>query len=126
MFDWTVAEGIDQLDGSYCFIEGHCTNMNVTYDTTVEEAEAACDAKYGHENWTSVTFTSILSDPTGLGAAVISGFRTREQSKPFGMLACAMGNFHCDVMYCRDTFCKKREYVEKYGHFLKEYGYSSS
>jgi len=120
-----VMKGIGQADGSYCFLEGHCSNMDVTYDTTLEEAEALCDAKYGHENWTSVTFTSILRDPIGLKESVTTGFRSRELSAQFGMLACAMGNFHCDVIYCRDTYCKKPEYVEKYGHYLKDFGYIS-
>jgi len=127
MFDWTVAEGIDQLDGSYCFIEGHCTNMNVTYDTTVEEAEAACDAKYGHENWTSFKLGDIdIATVRHPGASSkVTGFHSREITAAYGMAACAMGNFHCDVIYCRDTYCKKPEYVEKYGHYLKDFGYSS-
>jgi len=126
-FDGQVAHGGDQLDGSYCFMEGHCTNMNVTYDTTVEEAEALCDAKYGHETWTSFKLSDfdIVEELHPNATSTVTGFHSRAITAAYGIAACAMGNFHCDVIYCRDTYCKKPEYVEKYGHYLKDFGYIS-
>jgi len=115
-----------ELDGSYCFIEGHCTNEAVTNSTTLEEAEEHCDRRYGHLRWT--TFPSPISG--GIGSALVppadggaNGFKDKMQTEPFLVAACAMGNYHCDVMYCKETYCKNEYYVKKYGHFLKENGY---
>jgi hypothetical protein len=45
--------GQAELMGSYCFYEKHCSNSKVTIDTTVEQAEKMCDARYGHSKWAS-------------------------------------------------------------------------
>ena len=47
-------------DGSYCFLDGHCTNSEVTTDTTLAEAEQMCDARFGHEAWTRVAKMPII------------------------------------------------------------------
>merc|ERR1719210_1247931 len=52
-YQWSLDQkaNVDELDGSYCFLEGHCTNEAVTNETTLEEANAMCDARYGHDGW---------------------------------------------------------------------------
>merc|ERR1712151_326981 len=53
-YQWSVDQhnGVDELDGSYCFIEGHCTNEAVTNATTLEESYQMCDDRFGHRSWT--------------------------------------------------------------------------
>ena len=41
---------------------------------------------------------------------------TAADAKTYAMTACAMGNFHCDVVFCRETYCKK----EQYQHIFEE------
>lgn len=116
-----------ELDGSYCFIEGHCLNTAVTNSTTLEEANHMCDQRYGHERWTS--FGSLHSQdklPSAMPANPANGFTAQEQTTPFLLAACAMGNYHCDVVYCKETYCKNDYYVQKYGHFLDDLGWTSS
>jgi len=121
VFDKQVKAGVGELDGSYCFLEGHCVNEAVTPDTTLAEAEALCDEKYGHEEWTSL---SMLKMPIDLSSSKADGFKSRSWTSYFGKLACAMGNYHCDVIYCRETYCKMDHYKSKYEHFLKENGWA--
>jgi len=118
-----------ELDGSYCFMEGHCVNEAVTNDTTLEEAAQMCDERFGHEAWTRVGRDSAPpEDVIGFAMDEIddrrNGFTSRNQTRPYLMMACAMGNFHCDVMYCRENYCKNPHYVNKYGHMLKTYGWA--
>eukprot|EP00415_Alexandrium_ostenfeldii_P004556 UN4556 len=126
-YQWSVDQksGIDELDGSYCFIEGHCTNEAVTNQTTVEEATQMCDERYGREGWSTVG--SIKSMPMMMEAMHTvpladtqgaDGFHDARGTKLFLKLACAMGNYHCDVMYCKETYCKNPYYVKKYSHLL--------
>jgi len=120
-----------ELDGSACFLEGHCANAAVTENTTVEEAAKICDEHYGHEAWAH--FGSAFApaeNQVGFGITLEdmrdqrNGFLRREQSRPFTLASCAMGSFHCDVIYCRETYCKDEYYIEKYGHFLEEQGWA--
>jgi len=128
-----------ELDGSYCFIEGHCLNEAVSSTTTLEEAAQMCDDRYGHERWASfgnplsqismvrnvapaivgATLANLHGDPSG-------GFTGQSQTTDFLLAACAMGNYHCDVVYCKETYCKNEYYIKKYGHFLEELGWTSS
>uniref|UniRef100_A0A7S2ACV4 Uncharacterized protein n=1 Tax=Alexandrium andersonii TaxID=327968 RepID=A0A7S2ACV4_9DINO len=118
-----------ELDGSACFLEGHCTNTAVTENTTAEETAAMCDKQYGHEAWTR--FGSSHAPPEnaiGFGmengfADYRNGYLSHAQSRPFALASCAMGSFHCDVVYCRENYCKDEYYIKKYGHFLKEEGW---
>lgn len=122
-----------QMDGSYCFIEGHCLNQAVSENTTLEEAESQCDARYGHEAWTTMgdhqshdTMTH-LSFMSNLGKLDLSnGFPGKEGTQGFLLMACAMGNYHCDVMYCKETYCKDQDMIQKYGHFLEDLGWTEN
>eukprot|EP00930_Biecheleria_cincta_P086503 TRINITY_DN75789_c0_g1_i1.p1 TRINITY_DN75789_c0_g1~~TRINITY_DN75789_c0_g1_i1.p1 ORF type:complete len:305 (+),score=45.95 TRINITY_DN75789_c0_g1_i1:69-917(+) len=114
-------------DGSYCFIEGHCLNTAVTENTTLAEAAQMCDARYGHERWTS--FGSLGDKDSWefqnnfANGDMSNGFSGQEQTTGFLLGACAMGNYHCDVIYCRETYCKQEDLREKFGHFLHDYGW---
>merc|ERR1712183_376742 len=102
------------MDASYCFMEGHCANTKVTLSTTLEEATHMCDKRYGRKAWTSVSFTNKISSPTMVNQS--SGFRDYNLTRTYALMACAMGNYHCDVIYCRETYCKNTTYSEKYHH----------
>jgi len=108
-----------ELDGSYCFIEGHCSNEAVTEHTTLEEAEQMCDERYGHDGW-AVSFgcKDLMEAQWMFGATTPNGFKHTKVTRAFLKAACAMGNFHCDVMYCKETYCKNPYFVSKYGHLL--------
>lgn len=101
-----------ERDAQYCFTQGLCTITNVT---TLDEAEATCDAKYGHETWTSFKQDNDLEMSLG----------PRDRGTYLGHWGCAAGHFLCDVGLCRNTFCNMKEWVEKYGHYLQDYGYTS-
>jgi len=124
-YNWTInkRDGIDELDGSYCFIEGHCSNTAVTNETTLEESYAMCDDRYGHDAWTKFGRTDlvlpyVLAQRNPKSASHTNGFHNPTLVKGFLMAACAMGNYHCDVMYCKATYCKKPHYIERYSHLL--------
>merc|ERR1719330_194032 len=111
-----------EMDGSYCFIEGHCSNTAVTKNTTLEEAEQMCDERYGHDGW-AVNFgmeDMVKLAPFVLkgGMTLTDGFKNMHITKFFLKAACAMGNYHCGVLYCRETYCKDPYYIKKYGYLL--------
>jgi len=112
-----------EMDGSYCFIEGHCSNTAVTENTTLEEAEAMCDHRFGHEGWTKFGVKDIVT-PAMFARGIANlrdehrGFNNAATPKMFLKAACAMGNYHCDVVYCKETYCREPYYLKKYGHLL--------
>merc|ERR1740129_542360 len=109
---------VRELDASYCFIEGLCSDTEVTHDATPTDAEALCDKRY--PDWRSLGYAEVQA--LGANASALSlaeGFLDAAPSRTFGRLACAMGNYHCDVMYCKDTYCKMPHYTAKYGHWLQ-------
>mmetsp|Transcript_29551 Transcript_29551/g.68726 ORF Transcript_29551/g.68726 Transcript_29551/m.68726 type:complete len:271 (+) Transcript_29551:83-895(+) len=121
-FNWSMNQhnGVDELDGSYCFIEGHCTNQAVTNDTTLEDSYKMCDERYGHSAWTklgSLPTVFELSRVANIGSPY-GGFHDPAITKVFLKAACGMGNYHCDVMYCKETYCKIPHYVQKFNHLL--------
>jgi len=116
-----------ELDASACFMDGHCANAAVTSSTTVEEAVRMCDERFGRKAWS--TFGSESSPPENrMGFALdgltdySNGFASVNQTRPYMLAACAMGNYHCDVMYCRH-YCGDERYVRKYGHLLEKHGW---
>jgi len=115
-----------ELDGSACFIEGHCANKEVTNKTTVQEAVGMCDQRFGRQVWASWGSEAMpLQDHLDydVPADMSKGYQSPQQSRPTVLAACAMGNYHCDVMYCRETYCKDEYYVKKYGGLLKAFGW---
>mmetsp|Transcript_78184 Transcript_78184/g.181425 ORF Transcript_78184/g.181425 Transcript_78184/m.181425 type:complete len:235 (-) Transcript_78184:63-767(-) len=114
-----------ELDGSYCFVEGLCVDKEMTPDSTLADAEAACDRKYGAKRWRSYGSLGFSGKDRIDGSQTPSsgGFTHPSQTTPYLIAACAMGNYHCDIVMCKETYCKKRHYVEKYGHLLKDFGW---
>jgi hypothetical protein len=115
--------GQSELMGSYCFYEKHCSNKQVTVDTTIEQAEKLCDARYGHSKWASFGVQNWGMQRWWRLSGKMNntdGFHSRVPTQSLARMFCAMGNYHCNVMYCKETYCKDPEYIEKYGHLLKE------
>jgi len=119
------AAGLDTADAMYCYVEGHCNDTRITDETTVSQAEEACDEKYGHEAWTQVGWHSVmeivheapelykeqmeaLAEGRTTMAAVLQIIRNK--SRTFGLTACAMGNYQCDVINCRRNYCGNDRY----------------
>lgn len=122
---------LQELDASYCFFEGHCSNRWANPNTTIEEAEQMCDHRFGHDGWTSNFFMSdlkplviktlldtIFFHPLTAPLELINGIHEQKLTRFFAKLACVMGNFHCDVQYCKQTYCSMKHYQDKYKHLL--------
>lgn len=122
-----VMGGHVALEGtaSYCFVEGLCKDTDVTAETTLEQAEAICDKKLGHNTWTS--FGSIWNVKSKASVserfqALIKDRHFSKRSQTSALLAgsCASGNYHCDVMLCKETFCQNQKWIDKYGYLEEE------
>eukprot|EP00930_Biecheleria_cincta_P079121 TRINITY_DN6683_c0_g1_i2.p1 TRINITY_DN6683_c0_g1~~TRINITY_DN6683_c0_g1_i2.p1 ORF type:complete len:213 (+),score=25.50 TRINITY_DN6683_c0_g1_i2:166-804(+) len=94
-----------QMDGSLCFIEGHCLNQEVHEDSTLDEAAAQCDGRFGRAEWTSLGYPQSQASTAFINyASKISklnqsnGFPSQEYARGYTLLACAMGTYHCDIM----------------------------
>mmetsp|Transcript_71246 Transcript_71246/g.221013 ORF Transcript_71246/g.221013 Transcript_71246/m.221013 type:complete len:293 (-) Transcript_71246:102-980(-) len=108
------------LDASYCFMKGHCSNTEVTENTTVEEAEKMCDKRFGHDAW-AVNFGTgdlqrAMLDHSAQGANNKAGFRNTAAPTAFAKAACATGNYHCDVIYCKQKICNDPMWRGPFGH----------
>merc|ERR1719382_1114764 len=112
-----LATGDMQLEqeASYCFVQGHCKNTEVTAQTTVEEAEAICDKKVGHKTWTTWGSVQTKIKPGNIPRED-KPYSDSKQTSSLLAGSCAMGSYHCEVMMCKETFCKEPQYIEKYGH----------
>jgi len=107
-------------DASFCFLEGYCKDQDVTSTTTSEEAERLCDRKYGHDEWSRfMSFKSLVAEKREGAPHPGEGFSSRNQSRPLAMQACALGHYHCSVMYCKETLCKDDNLIRKYGHLAE-------
>mmetsp|Transcript_9459 Transcript_9459/g.25639 ORF Transcript_9459/g.25639 Transcript_9459/m.25639 type:complete len:250 (-) Transcript_9459:110-859(-) len=98
-----------EMDGQYCFAAGHCDNMEVTEETTVDQMETMCDEIFGHAVWTSKGLLDLFKAKAG----------KKRKDNEYAQLACAMGNFHCDVLYCKEKFCGVEHWKGKYGHLAQ-------
>lgn len=111
----------NELDGSYCFIEGHCTNTEVTDNTTQADAERMCDARFGHEGWAGNYAAEYFPIMGAMKRGLMSkdhGFVDGQVTRMYLKMACSMGNYHCDVQMCKRTYCKMEYYRNKYGHLV--------
>lgn len=121
---------VQMFDASFCFMEGHCTDTEVTDNTTVEEAETMCNQRFGHKAWArdyvaqnalpiaTAIIKDMISHPFIPVIDFLSGFHEQEITRLFSEMACAMGTFHCDVQYCKHTYCKIPFYEQKFKHLL--------
>mmetsp|Transcript_45781 Transcript_45781/g.132543 ORF Transcript_45781/g.132543 Transcript_45781/m.132543 type:complete len:271 (-) Transcript_45781:101-913(-) len=118
-----------EVDGSMCFLEGLCVEDRIHSNSSMEDAEAVCDTRYGRERWNVVNSMEATKDDhvfANLGTLQefennVDGLRNRLQSTPIALSACAKGHFHCDVVYCKEHYCNDMYYKEKFGRFLLKY-----
>eukprot|EP00416_Gambierdiscus_australes_P043146 CAMPEP_0171096740 /NCGR_PEP_ID=MMETSP0766_2-20121228/45768_1 /TAXON_ID=439317 /ORGANISM="Gambierdiscus australes, Strain CAWD 149" /LENGTH=260 /DNA_ID=CAMNT_0011555791 /DNA_START=57 /DNA_END=839 /DNA_ORIENTATION=+ len=125
-FEGAARRHTSEMDASMCFIDGHCVNTAVSNTTTVEEAIRMCDERLGRETWANWGGRGTpVQHRLGYAALtdVSKGFDHREQTLPYLIASCAMGNYHCDVHACQSTYCKDQHYIQKYGHFLETHGW---
>lgn len=131
LFDKRVGLHSDEIDASYCFIEGHCTNTAVTDNTTVQDAEEMCTDRFGKTGWTGpyylidpliASVASGLDFYGSLGSTLpvspFEGIHEQKISKLAVKLACSRGTYHCDVQYCKHTYCTNSYYIRRYGHLI--------
>ncbi|CAK9105158.1 Hypothetical protein SCF082_LOCUS49024, partial [Durusdinium trenchii] len=114
-------------DAIYCFAAKHCENDERSKVTTLEEARTFCDKLYG-KRWKNVgwnDFMAVFAEgqematghiPKDLVAGNILQ-KVRRSADISAMTACAMGNFQCDVAYCRKNFCNA-QYQARYREWL--------
>jgi len=124
MRDRSSSLGFQEMDASYCFAEGHCSNEAVTDATTVQETEAMCDHRFGGRHaWTTDLLQSFAKSFPSKSAMpslmhMKHGFNSRAVTMALTKMSCAQGIYHCDVLYCKHTYCKDERYKAKYS-FLK-------
>lgn len=104
-----------QRDASYCFAEGHCTNEGIALDISNQEVRKQCDKRFGHEAWT-VGMSGKAIHELDVEPLSEEGVLDTHKTEMMTKAACALGHYHCDVIYCRETYCKKKQYKEKFGH----------
>lgn len=93
----------ESLNGNarYCYEAGHCSNKALHANSTTEDIEQYCDAKYqgkdGHGIWRSVSINDVMPADGNLQTSA---------SHTFGMLACALREYYlCDLTLCQMHFC---------------------
>eukprot|EP00931_Biecheleriopsis_adriatica_P070603 TRINITY_DN44374_c0_g1_i1.p1 TRINITY_DN44374_c0_g1~~TRINITY_DN44374_c0_g1_i1.p1 ORF type:complete len:347 (+),score=95.87 TRINITY_DN44374_c0_g1_i1:39-1043(+) len=131
MFESQKKLKLVEADAIYCFVAGHCNNTEVTDKTTMEQAEAVCDKLYGHERWTHIgwnDFMGVLARALELGTTHkvpkewnVTGWPSlvklaHHEAEISAMTACAMGNFQCDVAYCKANYCENPSFRQKFGN----------
>lgn len=114
-FAYALEYGSDKADASYCYLAGLWNDTSVTETTSLGEMEQICDARYG-DAWKKLSLQDLAKAPIDED----TGFKTRRGAEIYAMVACAGGNYHCDVMYCRETYCKKDFYSKQFGHLAFE------
>lgn len=125
-----AANHIDEIDASYCFIAGYCKKddqgqwaVPVANNATLQDGVELCDAKFGRARWTDefgikdVIWSLWLATVFHGGIDKTCGFLDRDTPMMFAKLGCAMGNFHCDMVYCRTSYCENNYYLSRYGSY---------
>lgn len=115
--EYNLALGVDRddLDATYCFAAGFCNTSVVSANTTVNEVEDLCDGDPALDGWRFLGFQDV---PAGYQLGGRSTFTSLTETRPFTQLSCALGSFHCEVMYCKEVYCKKDYYLNTHGHLL--------
>lgn len=110
-----LAEGTKEFQASYCFLSGHCSNTHINLESKQEDAHEACGNQYGQSSWDVVNYNQLPAY-IDFGVAITN----KTQAKVQGMIACAKGSYHCDVLECQETWCQDPHYLEKYADLLDE------
>jgi len=98
-------------EAQYCFAAGHCGNGAITESSTFEDGEAQCDLMYNRSAWKAVHPAAMGMRPHHKGPA-----------SQWGLVACSMGLFHCDVVYCQENYCKDEAFLAEFGHLATPRG----
>uniref|UniRef100_A0A7S1PIM4 Uncharacterized protein n=1 Tax=Alexandrium catenella TaxID=2925 RepID=A0A7S1PIM4_ALECA len=121
---------VSNVDAEYCFLAGHCDSPhNPTDGSSVEEMEKMCDAKYGAEHWRHEfakhypgSMLTSLAQGVATGKVYVDLFHpgkvmvNQAFADTMAELACGMGNYHCDVAYCKQTFCTHPYWSSLHSH----------
>lgn len=114
---WSLA--VENLDAHYCFALGHCDDEEITENTTLSQMEAICDKRFGHSAWTQMQKWEPV--PADYENSTYGPYLNAQAERNFAMIACAMGNFHCDNVYCKQEYCLSPEFRARWGdHRPKE------
>lgn len=119
--------GLVDADAVYCFAAGMCNNTEVTLDTTVQQSEAICDHDFGRNKWLNIgwkDFNDMMDRAKKLlanyGQMNLTDYElftiAQREAKISAEVACAMGNYQCDVFYCKQKFCTNDHWRTKYGN----------
>lgn len=111
--------GHQEMDASYCFAEGHCRDFGAGEGSAAADSEQICDSKFGRDGWTTDLLKSLTKSFSGKSAQpnlmnLKHGFNNRAVTEALTKMSCAMGVYHCDVQYCKHTYCKDEHYRSKY------------
>lgn len=124
-----MGRAVVDVDAQYCFLVGHCDNRRTNATTTLAEGEAMCNERYGRRwngpPWHRFSMLDVvkgvalspLSGGMNMGFSVKSPLHVNLNDKlahTFAKLACAMGNYHCDAVYCKEKYCSDPYYRSKY------------
>mmetsp|Transcript_53237 Transcript_53237/g.137668 ORF Transcript_53237/g.137668 Transcript_53237/m.137668 type:complete len:346 (+) Transcript_53237:72-1109(+) len=121
---------LTEADAVYCFVAGHCNNTEVTVNTTLQEAEGICSERYG-DRWKDVGWADFMGVVSRARAEMSSTKQAwsegraswselvalaRQEAEISAMAACAMGNYQCDVFYCKVNYCQNDDYLQRFGN----------
>mmetsp|Transcript_69924 Transcript_69924/g.198177 ORF Transcript_69924/g.198177 Transcript_69924/m.198177 type:complete len:376 (-) Transcript_69924:78-1205(-) len=111
-------KGIQAREASRCFVEGFCMDTEVRRETTKLEASKLCDNRFGREAWSKFGLYNELASDSMQNARYpgSAGFTNRNETRPWTIMSCATGRYHCDVMTCKQTFCVDEYFVKRFGH----------
>jgi len=117
-----------RIQAQYCFQVGHCNDTEVDVHTTPLQAEALCDQRWTHAAWAQqLTASEIyLAWQSGVNSGKIwrhARDQRKQQiddgySRALGKLTCAMGNYHCDVHYCKEVYCSNKAWQQEFPDLL--------
>jgi len=121
-----VGATVEKIDAHYCFTWGHCQNTKVTQNTTLDDMVAMCDETFGRDAWAKITGNDVMAvmKPKLLGGelslqAGLPHLSHAGQIK-FAAMSCAMGNYHCDTMYCQQEYCHDPKWIDMLGQLPVE------
>ena len=102
----------EEADASFCFMNGLCQDPDLSANSTLAEATNVCDRRYPEpQGWKSIGFDDpALKEPTG----------SMKLAEAKAKVACAQGGYHCQAVYCQETYCKMDEYKQKFAHYSQE------
>mmetsp|Transcript_2181 Transcript_2181/g.4631 ORF Transcript_2181/g.4631 Transcript_2181/m.4631 type:complete len:369 (-) Transcript_2181:53-1159(-) len=130
MYEDQSKAGLSDADAVYCFVSGHCNNTKVNINTTMAESEQICEELY-EEHWKSVGWEDFMGvvarardtmakDKKALEAGTLNWSDmmalAKREATISAMTACAMGNFQCDVFYCKANYCENDSYKKQFGN----------